>query len=141
MRHVTDFLLIRDEIPPRTLSSLELFRRSPNFYSYNPNPKKNAQSKKSSSKNLEKSADGRIVNKNNDYDFDNVTVIFKELSHGPQIGKRDTVSSCSNSLEYFLEQLSGINAEDFATRRVDEDADLNGGMQLVSMRTVYTTDE
>jgi len=48
-----DSLLLKDEIPPRTLSSLELFRRQPHFYSYNPNPKKNAQHKKSSTKELE----------------------------------------------------------------------------------------
>jgi hypothetical protein len=39
----TEKLVIADEIPPRTLSALELFRRQPHFYSYNPNPKKNAQ--------------------------------------------------------------------------------------------------
>lgn len=99
----TECLVLKDEIPPRTLPAFELFRRQPHFYSYNPNPKKNAQHKKSSSKDLEINKDGRVRNKNNDYDFDNVCVVFKEISHGAQKGKRDQVSSCSNSLEYFME--------------------------------------
>lgn len=75
-------LLVADEIPPRTLSSLELFRRSPHFYSYNPNPKKKVGNKTSSKDEELKHKDGRVRMKNNDYDFENVCVVFKEISHG-----------------------------------------------------------
>jgi hypothetical protein len=66
--------------------------------------------------------------KNNDYDFENVCVVFKEISHGAQKGKIDSTSTCSNSLEYFLEQLSGINGEDFGDRKVEEDVEVAGGL-------------
>jgi nucleoside diphosphate kinase len=37
--------------------------------------------------------------------------------------------------------LSGINGEDFGDRKIDEDIELAGGLQVVSVRMIYATDE
>ena len=42
----TSWLLLKDVIPPTTQSTLELYRRMPQFYSYNPNQKKHSIKKK-----------------------------------------------------------------------------------------------
>ena len=70
--------------------SLEFFRRSPSFYAYNGN--KPSYSKKDKIKN-------RIVTKNNEFKYEEVCVIFKDLSFDPIVKCKST-----NSLGHFLKK-------------------------------------
>jgi hypothetical protein len=84
-------LLLRDEIPPEEQMSLELFRRSPQFYAYNPNPKKNSMQKKIKADiiNMQFEETFKVDNRFNDYNFENVAVVFKELMYGGPIESKE----------------------------------------------------
>ena len=101
-----------DMVPLKTKESWEMFRRAPTMWSYNSN-KKNY-----TSFDIRKKPAKRVVTKNNAYEYEIATVVFKDISFDPQID-----CSHSNSISYFLSK-----------------ALINNDLDIIGVRMVYHDD-
>ena len=77
-----------------TKESWEFFRRCPNFYAFNPN--KPSHTKLDPTK---KKVNKRISTKNQDHYFENVCVVFKDISFDPIVQCK-----AENSLAYLMKK-------------------------------------
>jgi hypothetical protein len=64
----------------------------------------------------------KLSNRFNDYSFENVAVVFKELMYGGPIESKEQnlTTKCKTALEFFLERITGMSHEEFSDRKEDE---------------------
>lgn len=106
----SDYTKKTDVAPAIYKDNLEFFRRTPSFYAYNGN--KASYSKKDKIKN-------KIVTKNNDFKYEEVCVVFKDLSFEPLMECKST-----NSLGHFFKK-----------------AIKKQGLDIIGLKLVYLDDK
>jgi hypothetical protein len=112
-----EYSLQDDVAPLTTKESWEFIRRQPTFYAYNPNPKTYSRI----------DSRDRVLTKYNNFKYENVCVIFKEISNNQVQDKNSQFyqrTKSHDSLSYFLKK-----------------AIISNGLEICGMRMIYMDKE
>ena len=108
-------------VPMCTRESWDFIRRYPTFYAFNPNNKSYTKLDMTKTDN---SLGGKVISKFNEFNFENVCVIFRDISYGVIETEDGVRTKSQDSLQYFLKK-----------------AMIKEGLEVSGMRMIYLDDE